>query len=176
MLTTIDDFLRYFDGVHRRTLRDIQALPPAASGWAPDAGEGEGSWSVNEVVAHLSNVRDYMTSAYLGNGWLAPEMPDTSDWASWAPVIQASAERLQASLAGTPDAWLNRRVRAIASNETIVGWRILLMMVEHEVHHRSQLDTYAGLNGWEPPQIYGLHWEQVMGMQDIERAKLSTGN
>ena len=27
------------------------------------------------------------------------------------------------------------------------------MLVEHEVHHRSQFDTYAGLNGWSPPDI-----------------------
>ncbi len=30
MITDIDAFLRYFDGVHRRALRDIGALPPEA--------------------------------------------------------------------------------------------------------------------------------------------------
>jgi uncharacterized damage-inducible protein DinB len=28
---------------------------------------------------------------------------------------------------------------------SLSGWRILMMMLEHEVHHRSQIDTYAGL-------------------------------
>jgi uncharacterized damage-inducible protein DinB len=44
-----------------------------------------------------------------------------------------------------------------------------MMMVEHEVHHRSQIDTYAGLNGWEPPHIYGRSAEQVGLARDRQR-------
>ena len=51
------------------------------------------------------------------------------------------------------------------------GWRVLLMMVEHDIHHRSQIDTYAGLNGWDPPQIYGRSAEQVEAQQPVQRAK-----
>jgi hypothetical protein len=29
------------------------------------------------------------------------------------------------------------------------------------VHHRSQIDAYAGLQGWDPPHIYGRSAEQV---------------
>ena len=34
MLKSIVEFLRYFDAVHRRAVRDIAALPPEADGWA----------------------------------------------------------------------------------------------------------------------------------------------
>jgi hypothetical protein len=30
---------------------------------------------------------------------------------------------------------------------TLSGWRVLMMMIEHEAHHRSQIDAYAGLEG-----------------------------
>jgi uncharacterized damage-inducible protein DinB len=40
-----------------------------------------------------------------------------------------------------------------------------MMMLEHDVHHRSQIDTYAGLNGWEVPQIYGRAAEQIGALQ-----------
>lgn len=173
MITEIDEYIRYFDGVARRTYRDILALPPGASGWRPGKGEGEAAWSVNEVVAHIANTRKYMASAYRGEGWLAPEQPDTSDPESWAPLMESSARELIEALRGTPDEWLGRRVRALASEETVVGWRILLMLIEHEVHHRSQIDTYAGINGWEPPQIFARKWEEVMAMQETERAMLS---
>jgi hypothetical protein len=47
MINTIGDFLRYFDAVNRRALRDIGALPVEADGWAPAIGDGEKSWSIN---------------------------------------------------------------------------------------------------------------------------------
>jgi uncharacterized damage-inducible protein DinB len=37
-----------------------------------------------------------------------------------------------------------------------------MAMVEHEVHHRSQLDCYLAEAGVEPPQIYGWRMEDVM--------------
>ncbi len=174
MLTDITEFLRFFDGIHRRTLRDIQALPPEASGWRPDLGEGEAAWSVNQVVAHICTVREYMASAYRGEGWLSPPEPDTSNWKSWAPLIESTGETVRAALEGTPDEWLGRRLPALANEGSVAGWRILLMLVEHEVHHRSQLDTYAGINGWEPPQIYGRRWEDVMDLQPAEREAMAT--
>jgi len=42
-------------------------------------------------------------------------------------------------------------------------WRLLLAMVEHEVHHRSQLASYLTLMGVEAPDIFGL------GVEDVER-------
>jgi uncharacterized damage-inducible protein DinB len=45
------------------------------------------------------------------------------------------------------------------------------MMIEHEVYHRSQIDTYAGLNGWDVPDIYGRSAEQIAALQEAERAK-----
>jgi len=44
----------------------------------------------------------------------------------------------------------------------VKAWRFLMAMVEHEVHHRSQLDCYLSLAGVEPPQIYGWRMEDVM--------------
>ncbi len=51
------------------------------------------------------------------------------------------------------------------------GWRLLMMMLEHEIHHRSQVDTYAGLQGWPVPDIYGRSAEQV-GLQRERQREL----
>jgi uncharacterized damage-inducible protein DinB len=37
-------------------------------------------------------------------------------------------------------------------------------MVEHEVHHRSQLAAYLTQMGVEPPQIYGLTIEDIVAL------------
>jgi len=46
-----------------------------------------------------------------------------------------------------------------------------MMMLEHEVHHRSQIDTYAGLMGWPVPHIFGRSKESIDALQLAERAK-----
>lgn len=171
MFRSIDAFLSYFDGVQRRALRDIGALPPEADGWRPPAGAGEKAWPVNTIVGHIAGARLYFVSAYRGEGWISPTAPDVSSRDRWLPALQDSYERLRGALAGTPDAWLERKIPLIDSDGSISGWRILLLMAEHDIHHRSQLDTYAGLNGWDPPQIYDRAWEQVEAKQPEQRAR-----
>lgn len=171
MITSIAEFLRYFDAVHRRAVRDVAALPPEADGWTPPQGAGENAWSINQIVGHMAGARLYFASAYRGEGWISPPTPDVSTRTRWVPALQHSADELRRLLRDTPDAWLTRKVALIDTDGAISGWRVLLMMVEHEVHHRSQLDTYAGLNGWPVPDIFGRRAEDIARQQDAQRAR-----
>lgn len=171
MLTSINAFLTWFDAVHRRAVRDIAALPPAADGWAPGTGEGEKAWSINEIVGHMAGSRLYFAGAYRGEGWVSPRPPDVSRRDLWAPALEESAVHLRDLLADTPDEWLGRKVQMIDTGGALSGWRILMMMAEHEIHHRSQIDTYSGINGWDPPQIYGRSAEQVNAQRAAQLAK-----
>ncbi|MCH8950053.1 MAG: DinB family protein [Chloroflexi bacterium] len=173
MFVSIDAFLKYFDAVSRRALRDIGALPPEADGWAPATGEGEHAWSINKLVGHMAGSRLYFASAYRGEGWISPEPPDVSARDRWLPAIAESAEELHRQLGDTPDAWLERKIQMIDTDGTLSGWRVLMMMLEHDIHHRSQIDTYAGLNGWPVPDIYGRSAQKIGGLQEAERAKHS---
>jgi uncharacterized damage-inducible protein DinB len=55
--------------------------------------------------------------------------------------------------------------------QTLSGWRLLMMMLEHEVHHRSQIDSYAGLEGWPVPDIFGRSAESIDALQESQRLK-----
>lgn len=169
MLSSIDEFLRYFNGVHRRAVRDVSALPPQADGWRPALGSGEKAWDVNGIVGHMATSRLYFASAYLGRGWITPEPPDVSRYEQWVPVLEDSAERFTTLLRDTPDDWLRRKVKMIDTDRGLSGWRLLLLMVEHDIHHRSQLDTYSGINGWDPPDIYGRSAETIATRQADQR-------
>jgi uncharacterized damage-inducible protein DinB len=48
-----------------------------------------------------------------------------------------------------------------APGQSLAGWRVLMMGIEHDIHHRSQIDTYAGIAGWEVQQIVGRIAEEV---------------
>jgi uncharacterized damage-inducible protein DinB len=58
---------------------------------------------------------------------------------------------------------------------TLAGWRILMMMLEHEAHHRSQIDAYAGLQGWPVPDIFERSYESVEALQPALRAGRAAG-
>jgi len=171
MFRDIGTFLRYFDGVNRRAMRDIAALPEAADGWTPSSGEGEKAWSINKLVGHMCGSRLYFASAYSGSGWVSPPPPDVSSREKWLPALEASCAEFRSKLETTPDDWLERRIEMIDSGGTLPGWRVLLMMMEHDIHHRSQIDTYAGINGWDVPQIYNRTAETIGGLQAEQRAK-----
>jgi uncharacterized damage-inducible protein DinB len=175
MITDIGAYLQFFDSVRRRTERDVAALPPEAAAWRPPALAGEAGWSIGQIVAHLAGSRLYFASAYRGEGWVwaptAPEM-DADDPRTWLPWLRRSAERFTVQLADTPAEWLTRRVEMIDTpGASLSGWRILMMMLEHEVHHRSQIDAYAGLQGWPVPDIFNRSAEHITSLQAEQRAK-----
>jgi uncharacterized damage-inducible protein DinB len=164
MITDLASYLRYFDGIQRRTERDVAALPPEAAAWRPPAIRGESGWSIGDIVGHIGSSRLYFASAYRGEGWIGigvpPEM-DRDDARTWLPWLRSTAARFVALLRDTPDAWLARRIDMIDTPGALSGWRVLMMMIEHEVHHRSQIDAYAGLRGWPVPDIFGRSAEAV---------------
>lgn len=171
MFRSIRAFLTYFDAVHRRAVRDVGMLPPEADGWRPPSGSGAIAWCVNDIVGHMAASRLYFVSAYRGEGWVVPAPPDVSSRERWVPALEESAREVHRLLEGTPDAWLDRKIPMIDTEGTLSGWRILAMMIEHDVHHRSQLDTYAGLNGWPVPDIFGRSAERIGALQAEQRRK-----
>lgn len=171
MITDIGSYLRFFEAVHRRTVRDVAALPAAAEGWRPATGEGENAWSIRQIVGHIAGSRMYFARAYRGEGWIGDwQAPVTEERSSWVPALEAAAAAFRGRLESTPDAWLQRKVTMIDTEGALSGWRILMMMLEHEVHHRSQIDTYAGLNGWPVPGIFGRSAEAIGEQRERQRA------
>ena len=170
MITDPEAFLSYFNSIHRRTVRDVAALPLAAEIWVPPAGEGEKAWSIADIVRHIAESRLYFAKAYRGEGWIFDwQVPITESQASWMTALESSALEFQRRIEGTPADWLKRRIAMIDTDGALSGWRVLMMMLEHEVHHRSQIDTYAGLNGWDVPQIFDRYREQVELLQDQQK-------
>ncbi|HUF64909.1 MAG TPA: DinB family protein [Gemmatimonadaceae bacterium] len=177
MFTDVQDFLRYYRGLHKRTMRDIAALPPEAADYRPPTArtdEGEHQWPIGEIVRHIGGARLYFSRAYRDEGWVFDGPARAVDTpADWIPVLEETWEEFQSRLADTPPEWLNRKLDMLDTDATLSGWRVLMMCAEHEVHHRSQIDTYAGIEGWDPPQIYGRSAEQVGAERSKQIAKHS---
>ena len=173
MITDVGSYLKYFDSVRRRTERDVAALPPEAAAWRPPAIGEETGWSIGQIVGHIGSSRLYFASAYRGEGWIGiPADYDHGDRSIWLAWLRESADRFVDLLKDTPPEWLTRRIEMIdMPGSTLSGWRVLMMMLEHEVHHRSQIDAYAGLQGWPVPDIFDRSTEAVAARESEQRAR-----
>jgi uncharacterized damage-inducible protein DinB len=135
MLGSVGEFTRYFDGVRRRTWAAVDRVSPELLDWAPRPGE----MTCGAIVRHVAGAERFFVTKVMDS------------------VHRAQMGRL----AGLPDEAL-RAPRRDLDGGTVKAWRVLMAMVEHEVHHRSQLDCYLAEAGVEPPQVYGWRMEDVM--------------
>src|SRR5437870_5934427 len=125
MFTEIDAYLKYFDGIRRRTERDVAALPAEAAQWRPPAIGGEMGWSIGQIVSHIGSSRLYFASAYRGEGWIGiPASYEHGDRDVWIAWLRETADRFADLLKSTPNEWLTRRVEMIDTpGSTLSGWR-----------------------------------------------------
>ncbi len=77
------------------------------------------------------------------------------------PDLRADHAAAMAHLRAMDDAAL-AEPRPTLDGPPARAWRLLMAMVEHEIHHCSQLAVYLALMGLDPPQIYGLGVEDVI--------------
>src|SRR3972149_3469139 len=117
MFTDIEAFLKYFDGVHRRSVRDVAALPAEAAAYRPATGEGENAWGIGEIVRHMAGSRLYFSRAYRGEGWVF-EYPlrEVTSQADWSPCLEEAAEEFRRRLQATPAGWLPRPIPTIGTH------------------------------------------------------------
>jgi uncharacterized damage-inducible protein DinB len=163
VITSVAAFVRYFDGVNRRAMRDVGMLPEAAESWRPPAGAGEDAWGIGELVGHLAASRLFFARAFVGEGWHAePWAGPVATRADWQSALSESGATLAAMLSAAPDQYLERKLEPMMEGDpTISGWRGLMLMAEHDIHHRSQIDAYAGVMGWPVAHIFGRSAEEV---------------
>jgi uncharacterized damage-inducible protein DinB len=158
MITSPKEFVKYFRGLRRRTTWVLDAVPPDKADWAPAPGE----FTPVEIVRHLASTVETYTTIIEENRWTysghGPELGRT--WPEALAYLEKSTEACLARLEALP-ADVLREKRDTMGDRPISAWRFLTLMVEHEVHHRSQLATYLTLMGIEPPQMAGMKIEEI---------------
>ncbi len=178
MIADIASFLRYLDGVHGRTVRDVTSLPADAEAWRPPpSSDEEAPWGIPQIVKHIAEARTFFANAFVGAGWVwDPWLEGLEGKDRWVPALEQSLESVRSMLEQAPPERLSARIEGMGGEgHGLSGWRALMMMVEHEVHHRSQLATYAGLNGWPVNQIFGRTNEWVVARLEEERHRTQPG-
>ena len=166
MIASMREFTEYFEGVRRRTVGFFGSIPPGLIDWTPKAGE----YSCGDIIRHLASCETMFTGVVADGVWRydghGRALAATRDEA--LALLQARHAAAERALALAGDAALAALRPALEpGGRPIRGWRVLMAMCEHEIHHRSQLASYLTQMGIEAPDIFGL------GVEDVERLTTS---
>ncbi|HXH84885.1 MAG TPA: DinB family protein [Candidatus Tectomicrobia bacterium] len=159
MIASVADFARYFEGVRRRTWAAVDRITPALAGWAPRPGE----FTCAAIVRHLAGAERFFVTRVVDDRWTddLDVAADTADLDGARAALRDLHAEAMGRLAALPDARLAQTIVDLEGRRVRV-WRFLMAMVEHEIHHRSQLDAWLALAGVEPPQVFGYRMEDVV--------------
>ena len=150
------DLVAYVSRVHDRTYEAVTMVPDNLVDWRPRDGE----FSMGEVVAHIAAARHMTSRALLGEA-IRYEGHDLPPLAGANFIRRLAEHSSSVSLKRLRRADLEREI-ATVGGALVPAWQMLASgLVEHEVHHRSQLCEYLGMNGIAPPPLYGLHAEDL---------------
>ena len=162
MIASVREFTDYFDSVRRRTVGFFRMIPADMIEWAPKDGE----YTCGDIVRHVATSESMFTGVVTDGVWRydghARAMGASLEQA--LALLDARHAAASQALARTADAALaESRPSLEPGGRPIRGWRVLMAMCEHEVHHRSQLASYLTLMGVDAPDIFGL------GVEDVTR-------
>ena len=158
MIQSVAEFIRYFDGVRRRTWTAVGRLTPELAAWRPRADE----FTSGAIVRHLAGAERFFVARVVDDRWTEDLEPGPElDLAATRGLLERVHREEMARLATVPDARLAESITDLEGQRMRL-WRFLMAMVEHEVHHRSQLDCWLAAAGAEPPQLYGYRMEDVV--------------
>ena len=158
MLSSIAQFVGYFEGVRRRTWAAVDCVTPEILDWRPWAH----ALSCGEIIRHLAGAERFFVAKVVEDRWTDDLDPGPSlDLAATRALLTAAHREGMARLRAVPDGRLRDRVKDLAGGAVSV-WRLLMAMVEHEIHHRSQLNSRLSASGADAPQIFGYRMEEVI--------------
>jgi uncharacterized damage-inducible protein DinB len=151
-----DDLIEYVARVHERTRDAISAIPGDLLGWR----QHEGEFSLAELAVHIANARAWNAELVTGDGAARYAGHDASNHRTTMALLEladATSERALELISAS-----NLEAMIPSSMGEIEAWRrVFGGLIEHEVHHRSQLCALLSQNGVQPPALYGLFEEKL---------------
>jgi len=158
MVHDIEEYVKYLDGVHKRTMQYLKAIPDELLNWKPS----EDKFSIADLLRHIASARLMFLEIFEHGSWTYAGH-DISKGASLEYIsnyLESCQVNLTEGLLKIGNDVLSKKVLTLHGHE-VSAWRILMSIPEHEIHHRGQISTYLQMNKIEPPQIFGLKIEQV---------------
>ena len=158
MITSVREFVGYFRGIRKRTWSAVDCVTAELLDWAPRPGE----FSCGDIIRHIAGAERFFVAKVVDDRWTDDLEPGPKlDYAATRARLEATHREEMARLLTVSDERLQESIQDLEGGRVRL-WRFLMAMVEHEVHHRSQLDCWLSAAGAEAPQLYGYRMEEVV--------------
>ena len=159
MIHSIKNFIAYFTSVRKRTLNYARVVPIDRIDWSPQ----EGEFTCADILRHIAaGERMFVGLATQGKWKYDGHGGDQPSLNELIAHLDRTHREAMSALHFLPDSELDQLRTALEGDAQLPVWRWFMAMVEHEIHHRSQLAMYLLLIGIKPPHIYGLGVEDLI--------------
>lgn len=158
MIHDMEEYVKYLDGIHKRTMQYVKAIPNELLDWRPS----EDKFSTGDLLRHIASSRLMFLGVFEQGNWTytghdTDKGVTIEDISNYLDTCQI---KLTKGLLKVGNDALAKKVLTLHGHE-VSAWRFLMAIPEHEIHHRGQLSTYLQINQIQPPQIFGLKIENV---------------
>ena len=163
MFQSTADFIKYFDSIRRRTMNYICVVPSERLDWAPK----EDEFTCADIIRHIIVTEKMFVRVATEGRWQyeSHELEREQSLDELIALLEFTHAEAMEMLKQFPDQDLNEpRFGPKGEGHPLKAWRWLMVMVEHEIHHRSQLAVYLSLMGVQPPHIFGLGVEDLIAL------------
>jgi uncharacterized damage-inducible protein DinB len=134
--------------------RALELAPEDNLNWAP----AENMMTLGNIFLHISECSDWWFDEVL-NGKHSREL--VPSWTSPAPpkpkiaeYMKIHWERLERMFACEPEVFARTyQFTGREKTRTVEGYWIFTHLLEHDIHHRSQINQYLRLLGIQPPDV-----------------------
>lgn len=162
----IESFLKYFEGIRRRTLAVADCIPPEKIEWSYRFGK----FTFGDILRHLGAIERYM---FAENARSVPSRypGHSTDLAEGYEEVRRFLDRMHGEAveifsALSPEDLQKKCVTPAGTPITV--WKWLRAMVGDEVHHRGQLYLYLAALEVPTPPLYGLTSEEVRARSETK--------
>lgn len=152
-------FLAYLDKIRERTMRVVQCIPPERLEWTFT----DGRFTLGDLVRHIATVERYVFAE--GIQGKAGKYPGCGrELADGYENVIAFVSRLHTESVEIISRLTKDDLNAkglTGDGVPITVWKLLRVLVEHEVHHRGQIYSYLGMLGISTPPVFSVTSEQL---------------
>lgn len=141
----------WLDQVRPPIIRALEMAPDNRLDWAPE----DEMITLGNLFMHIAEASDWWISAIVNDKEYIDYTPCPS-----LPKPQISAmldshwERLEQFFAGAPEILAAEYdMNRFGRDRIVSGYWIFLHLLEHDIHHRSQINHYLRMLGLKPPRI-----------------------
>ena len=158
MLNNVEAFIRFFHGQRRRTRWVIDVFPEERSAWSPWPGE----MTVAEVLCHIAAAHLMYATAIAYGRWEVEDYEQkATSWVGALAYFEQKTEEALDLIRDLPNRVLSEERRRPEENIAVPVWRLMMLMLEHEIHHRAQLESYLMLCNLRQPRMGALSVQEV---------------